>query len=265
MFNDRHKQPIVQEVKGTLNSFLEIFNKYSKEIFGSRRRDNLDKFRIQLQQQEPKVTKYILDILVDGTVTIGSFRTWHTLSYRDLLPSALMGGKNEEKHNFYDYMAPVTNLLNRALGTIDAGLWPRKEPTPVLVIRDNELRERCSDLLNSSGNYDRVIREATTVLEDQIRRKPSHTTLARLIPQATDQTGENLVNKLLSPGNPVLVVSNERHKQVAFHRIMLGVFSYLRNPYHHKLDPLTEWSWAWATVGLIDRLLAEVESCSVAE
>lgn len=259
------EQSIVQEVKDTLNSFLEIFNKYSKEIFGAHRRDRLDKFRIQLQQQEPQVTKYILDILGDGTLAVGSFGIRHTLSHRDLLPTALMGGNNEEKHNFYDYEAPVTNLLNRALGTIDAGLWPPKEPTPVLVIRDDELRERCSDLLNSPGNYDRVIREATTILEDRMRNKCPHETLSSLIPHSADQTGENLVNKLLSPDNPVLVVSNERQKQIAFHRIMLGVFSYLRNPYHHKLDPLTEWSWAWSTVGLIDRLLAEAESCSVAE
>lgn len=259
------EQSTIQEAKDTLNSFLEVFNKYSEEIFGAHRSKHLDSLRTQLQKQEPQVTRLLLGILGDGVVGIAGFARSQTISHRDLLPTALMGGNNEEKHNFYDYKAPVTNLLNRALGTIDTGLWPPKEPTPVLVIRDDELRERCSDLLNSPGNYDRVIREATTILEDRIRRKPSHATLARLIPQATDQTGENLVNKLLSPDNPVLVVSNERQKQIAFHRIMLGVFSYLRNPYHHKLDPLTEWSWAWSTVGLIDRLLAEVESCSVAE
>ena len=160
--------------------------------------------------------------------------------------------------------APVTMLLNGVLGTLEAGLWPPKEPTPVLVIKDAELRSRCSDLLRAPGNYDRVVREATTILEDHLRNKPPHDILAQLIPNAADQTGENLVNKLLSPDNPVLVISSDRHKKIAFYRIMLGVFSYLRNPYHHQLDASTKWSWAWSTVGFIDRLLTDIESCTVA-
>ena len=150
-----------------------------------------------------------------------------------------------------------------ALGTIETGLWLPSEPTPVLVIKDVELRRRCSDLLRAPGAYDRVIREATTVLEDRIRNKPLHETLARLIPNAAEQTGEKLVNRLFSPGDPVLVISSERHEQVAFHRILLGIVSYLRNPSHHRLDASTEWSWAWCIVGFIDRLLYDIESCTV--
>ncbi len=153
--------------------------------------------------------------------------------------------------------------MNKAIGTIEAGLWPPKELAPVLVIKDDELRSRCSDLLKAPGNYDRVIREATTVLENRLRNKPPHELLARLIPNAADQIGDNLVNNLLSPNNPVLVISSEKQKQLAFYRIMLGVVSYLRNPYHHSIDPYTEWSWAWSTVGFIDRLLSDIEICVV--
>jgi len=259
------EQSTIQEAKDTLNSFLEIFNKYSEEIFGARRSKQLDSLRTQLQQQEPQVTKYILDILGDGTLILGSFGIRRTLYHRDLLSTALMGGNNEMKHNFYDYKAPVTNLLNRALGTIDAGLWPPKEPAPVLVIKDEKLGERCSDLLSAPGLYDRVIRESTIILEDRIRNKCPHETLARLIPNAVDQSGENLINNVFSPDHPVLSISTEKSKRIAFHKILVGMISFLRNPYHHHLDETTEWSWAWSTVGFIDRLLADIESCVVVQ
>jgi hypothetical protein len=256
-------QANAEQVKVALEYFRDMFEEYDKEVFGDRRRDRLDKLRSQLQKQAPQLTEYILDILGDCTLTFGSFGVRHEVSRRALLSTALLGGNNELPHNFRDFSAAVMSALNQALGAIEAGLWPPKEPMPVLVIKDNELRERCSDLLKSPGNYDRVIREATIILEDRMRNKCPHETLSRLIPQSADQTGENLVNKLFAPDHPVLSISSERHKRIAFHRILLGTVSYLRNPYHHRLDPNTEWSWAWSTVGFIDRLLADIESCVV--
>ena len=119
------------------------------------------------------------------------------------------------------------------------------------------------DLLMAPGSYDRVIREATVVLEHRMRNKVPHEVLARLIPNSADQTGENLVNRLFSPDEPQLVFSSDRSRRIAFHRMLLGIVSYLRNPYHHEIDPSTDWSWAWSAVGLIDRVLADVEGCSV--
>jgi len=257
------EQSLSNQAKHTLESFLIAFNKYADEIYGERRRDCLDQLRTQLQQKEPKVTRYLLDILGNLTFTLGSFGQIANVSVSSLLPSALLGGNNELKHNFRDYEAPVTAAINKAIGTIDAGLWPPKEPTPVLVIHDEELRKRCSDLLASPDNYDRVIREATTVLEDRIRNKCPHDTLCRLIPHSADQNGENLTNKLFATDSPVLSISEDKKTRIAFHKILLGVFSYLRNPYHHRLDPNTEWSWAWSTVGFIDRLLSDIDSCEV--
>ena len=98
-----------------------------------------------------------------------------------------------------------------------------------------------------------------------MRNKCPHETLSRLIPQSADQAGEHLVNKLFAPDDPVLSISSEKHNRIAFHKILLGTVSYLRNPYHHRLDPNTEWSWAWSTVGFVDRLLADIESCVVVQ
>jgi hypothetical protein len=253
----------LEKTRESLTSFLETFNKYSDEIFGEHRQDCLDDLRTKLQRQAPFITKLLLDIVGDSVFTLGSFGYSRNVALRELLLSALMGGNNELTHNFYDYKAPVLAVLNQALGIIDSGLWPPKEPKPILIIHDDELRNRCADLLGAPGSFDRVIREATTILEDRIRNKPSHETLSQLIPNSNDQRGENLVNKLLNPDNPILVISSDKGRRVAFYRILIGAFSYLRNPYHHRIDPTTEWSWAWSTVGFIDRLLSEVDSCSV--
>lgn len=250
-------------VKNVLQDFLELFNDYASEVFGDHNRQRLDDLRTQLQQKEPQITCHVLEILGDSNFAIGSLVYRMQLSRRDLISASLLGGNNELPHNFRDYNALVTSTLNKAIGAIESGLWPPQEPRPILVIKDDELRSRCSDLLTAPGNYDRVIREATTVLEDRIRTKCPYDLLSRLIPQSADQIGENLVNKLFSPDNPVLIISSQKHMRIAFHRILLGLFSYLRNPYHHSLDSTTEWSWAWSTVGFIDRILSDIEICTV--
>jgi len=259
---DPSEQKRSEEVRDTLEAFLKELNEYSAEVFGEHQQERLNTLRSKLQRHEPKVTAILLDILGDGAIKLSYSGI---VTHRDLLASALMGGNNEMPIYFKDYETTVTSLVNRALGKIEAGLWPRKKPKPVLVVKDSVLKQRCSDLLEAPGNFDRVIREATTVLEDRIRNKVPHNILATLIPIAKEQTGEKLLNKVFSPDKPVLVVSSEKHERIAFHRMLLGAISYLRNPHHHQLDDTTEWSWAWSTTGLIDRLLADVESCTLSE
>ena len=132
-------------------------------------------------------------------------------------------------------------------------------PIPVLAINDDELRNRTSDILSAPANYDRALREATTILEDRIRGKVPD--LSKLIPKTSDMTGENLINKLLSPKDPVLVC-RDRHRQGPLFRMFGGVVAYLRNPSHHSVDDNVKWSWAWSVVGLVDQLLDELESTS---
>ncbi len=175
----------------------------------------------------------------------------------------MTGGNNEDPINFRDFRPLVLSALNKAIGSIQDGLWPRKITTPVLVIRDNELRRRCTDLLGAADNYDRALREATVILEDRLRRKAGHDILAGLIPASADQTGSNLVPTLCFPGKPVLIYSTDRSKRAAFQQMLLGVVLHLRNPSHHALDDSKQWSWAWSVVGLIDRLLEDVEGCTV--
>ena len=204
-----------------------------------------------------------MHILGDGYFEMGSASYRMRIAHHDLLAATVAGGNNEDSINYHHYHTAATSLINRALGMIEGELWPPKEPNPILIINDEELRGRCSDLLGAPGKFDRVIREATTILENRIRTRVPHEVLSRLIPLSKEQSGENLVNHIFAPKAPVLVFSNDEHERLAFFKMLLGVFAYLRNPHHHKLDNKTEWSWAWSTVGLIDRLLADVESCEI--
>jgi hypothetical protein len=255
------------EIKNELEVFLSKFNEYYQTLKSQGNQDQRTTLRYGLQRQEPRITKLLLEIIGNSTYVLGSAGagTQRPVALSDLIASATLGGNNEYLHNFVDFHVAVTSAINKAIGEIEAGNWPSSEPNPILVIKDSELKERCSDLLSAPGSYDRIIRESTTILESRIRGKCPHDLLARIIPQAADQTGENLINKLLNPDKPILLTSSDKHKRLAFHRILLGINSYLRNPTHHAIDQNTEWSWAWSIVGLIDQVLTDVGNCTVTD
>ncbi|MBI4234150.1 MAG: hypothetical protein HY686_06905 [Chloroflexi bacterium] len=106
-----------------------------------------------------------------------------------------------------------------------------------------------------------MIREATTILEDRIRRKVPFDDLAKLIPNAADQTGDELINRLLNPNNPIIVFG-DRLAQARLFRMLGAAVSYLRNPSHHAIDDTIKWSWAWSVVGLIDQLLENIRTAT---
>jgi len=239
----------VPDMKKSLEDFLTMFREYRSAVFNKSSLANHEDLRTQLLRSEPKIKGIIIDVLGNSIIERTQFGIRSKVSTYDLFTTALM-----DSTNLRDYSDPVTSELERAIGTLDAGLRSPKGPEPVLVIHDTELRDRCSPLLEAPQNYDTVIREATTVLEDRIRSRPPHGVLTREIPISGDQTGDNLINKLCNPEHPILSVSNDRTRRIAFRNMLIGVTSYLRNPYHHTIDSRTEWSWAWSTVGLIDRL-----------
>lgn len=223
-------------------------------------REELAELREPLQRAEPGITAIMVAVIGEGTFTLGH---GGRVSRRDLLATALMGGNNAMIHNFAPNHAAVSSVLNQAIGALSGGLWPPADPTPVLVIRDDALRNRCSDLLAAPGNFDRVLREATTILEDRMRGAVAHERLTVLLPSAADQTGDRLVNALFNPTNPVLSISDDRAGRVAFRNMLAGTIGYLRNTSHHAIDDQTAWSWAWSVAGLVDQLLADIAGCAV--
>jgi hypothetical protein len=144
------EQVRVDEIKENLVSFKTVFEEYAKEIYSDTpRHEYLDKFRTQLQLKEPQITGYILDILGDSAISVGSFGFRATISTGSLLATALLGGNNELPHNFRDFNTPVTSTLNRAIGKIETRLWPSKEISELAI----GMISRLETFLNSQIEY----------------------------------------------------------------------------------------------------------------
>lgn len=94
-------------------------------------------------------------------------------------------------------------------------------------IKDEELKSRCSDILSAPDNFDRVINQATLVLEDRIRTKS----------KLTDLIGVNLVNKAINsdPEKSVLQTSDNPEEHEGIAHICRGIILSFRNPTHHKI------------------------------
>ena len=142
----------------------------------------------------------------------------------------------------------------------------RKKPTGVnrksqvvaaieYLLQDEELRERCKDLLKASKHYDRAIREATTVLDDRLKKL---TGIKGMLPQA-------LIGKVLNPDpqKAVVVVSSDCSEQEGFFSICKGLGLSFRNPTHHNLSNKFTQQDAMKFCGFIDAILAVLKQATV--
>lgn len=123
-------------------------------------------------------------------------------------------------------------------------------------IHDKELRDRCLDLLEADSKYDRVINQATQVLEDRVRTK------AKL----TDRLeGVRLINATLNPdpSKTVLKVSNDPDEQQGFCDMCRGIMLAFRNPTHHYLTDKITREEAFKVCAFIDTLLPLIEKSTV--
>jgi hypothetical protein len=124
------------------------------------------------------------------------------------------------------------------------------------LLLDQELRDRCSDLIRAKGNFDRVFREATTVLDDRLKK------LARITNKVNHAA---LAAMVLHPKNAILRVSPDDDEQLGFYYICNGLFLAFRNPTHHKLsDKFTRQS-ALEFCGFVDSLLLVLEQSQISK
>ncbi len=116
------------------------------------------------------------------------------------------------------------------------------------LIQDKELFDRCDDLIRAKKKFDRVFREATTVLEDRIKKLSGIKNLV----------GVNLVGKVLNPdpAKAVLKVSNRKIEQRGFHSIYNGLMLAFRDTTHHELSERFTRQDALRFCGFVDSLLA---------
>ena len=245
------------EVVKELESFLADFEEYGSELRYTIRTPethaNTARLTDRLQRKTPWVLYYILQTYGNGNHHSGV----NYCETKDLLSNAILS------NGYPIWRDCVRSVVRHAIGTIEAGMWPPRTPTPVLVIHDSELRDRCSALLGAPGKYDIVLREATTVLENRIKARAPQEAVAKAIRAKSNRGGTKLIEAVFDPTDPILSISSDTKERAAFRTILAGVYSHIRNPSHHRLDDGTEWSWAWSIVGLVDRLLSEVDECEV--
>ena len=123
-------------------------------------------------------------------------------------------------------------------------------------IRDEQLKSRCADLLSAPGNFDRVINQATQVLEDRIRKKSG------VGPGTVGATLVNLVIKS-DPEASILAISTDKNEQEGYAHILRGIFGAYRNPtHHHLLDHITR-EEALKVCAFIDGLLKAVDGATL--
>lgn len=115
------------------------------------------------------------------------------------------------------------------------------------AIKDDELRNRCADILTAVSNFDRVINQATLVLGDRIRTKS----------RISGVIGVSLVNKAINSdyAKTVLKISPEKDIHEGLSHIFRGIFLAYRNPTHHHVIPDISREDALKVCGYIDHLL----------
>lgn len=123
----------------------------------------------------------------------------------------------------------------------------------VNAIKDQDLKDRCLDLLTASSNFDRVINQATLILEDRIRVKSG-------IQDKLE--GVKLVNTVLNPdlSKTILKISDDRDEQQGFCDLVRGIMLAFRNPTHHKLTDKFDREAALKLCGFIDNLLFAIDN-----
>lgn len=246
-----------------LKKFQARFAKYTELI----ETDDYDAFsdllrlRGKLELESERISSLFIQILGEANQTVEGA----TINRRNLIANTLV--HEPTTVGVVDMIRAraraIDSLLNRAIGKVKDDLWPQAVSEPILEISDHELTSICIPILASDGRADTVIREATTILENRIRNKPSHEYLSKLIPDSSRQSGQRLVDALFAPKSPVVVVSTDERERAGVFAFLKGIFAYPRNSTHHQFSESLETSWAWSVVGMIDHMLGLIGKAMV--
>jgi len=145
----------------------------------------------------------------------------------------------------------------------DADKAPKSRPSdPVRdavdqLLSDATLKRRCGDLLKGRGPYDRAVREATTVLDDRLKKLGQIKGYMKPV---------DVVGKVLNsdPQKAILKVSDERAEQDGMFSVCKGLTLAFRGPAHHTLSDDFTRADALKFCGFVDALLAILGKASKA-
>lgn len=123
------------------------------------------------------------------------------------------------------------------------------------LLQDQQMRERCRDLVLARKHFDRAFREATTILDDRLKNRSGIKNMSPV----------NLVGKVLNPDpqKAVIVMSANGDEQEGFHAVCKGVMLAFRNKAHHSLSDKFTREDALKFCGFIDTLLGAIEQAEV--
>ena len=126
------------------------------------------------------------------------------------------------------------------------------------LIKDTELKSRCSDLLSASEHFDRVINQATLVLEERIRG---------FAPDHSGMTGLALVMKAMNGeiSKSKVVFSDVSAEQEGFVSIYKGLIGAFRNQSHHRFLANVTREQALQICAFIDNMLAALGAAKISE
>ncbi|HAV15190.1 MAG TPA: TIGR02391 family protein [Candidatus Pacebacteria bacterium] len=179
--------------------------------------------------------------------------------YQEIVRLSKTVGLSESREERKKAAKEINQFLGRKVAEYkryDFGYLDRKvEDYPEDItnyVHDKELRGRCLDLLQASSKFDRVINQATQVLEDRIRTKSG---------LQEHLVGEALVNKVLNPdlSKTVINISSDADEHQGFCNICRGMMGTFRNPSHHHLTDTITREEAFKVCAFVDTLLSILE------
>lgn len=139
---------------------------------------------------------------------------------------------------------------------------PKPQVISTIEILDSELRRRCLDLFKQfesdgqSDRHDTVIAEATRVLEDRLRR---------LTKSEDGATASKLITRAFEGDKPLIQASDISGEQDGAQQLFRGLFAFIRNQFQHKLVSDISPERVIQLLGLIDYLIAIVNSANPIE
>jgi Protein of unknown function (Hypoth_ymh) len=124
------------------------------------------------------------------------------------------------------------------------------------LIQDQELKSRCSDLLSAPNHFDRVINQATQVLEERIRL---------CCPDLKTDFGATLIGKAVNPepSKSRIVFSDTASEQEGYAALTKGLILAFRNPSHHRFLELVSREQALQICAFIDNVLAALKLADI--
>lgn len=223
-----------------------------RKVASKLKKNDLKKVNVVISQKADKlgISPEAALVLISKELGIGSATYQRSLDpnkqaeIRDLLPSIFAK---------IDRKSYITKKSSGFKDVTEPNQRARLKAAIEYLIQDQELKNRCQDLLLAPSSFDRPINQATLVLEDRIRKKAQ---------PSRQLVGVDLVNYAFKGdlSITVLKVSDNPGEQDGFANILRGMALSFRNLTHHHITSTFTREEALRVCGFIDVLLKIIDN-----